>query len=551
MKKFFLKHWAPILLMLLSGLIIWPLFMPGYFSHHDDLQVIRIFEMRKCFSDLQLPCRWVPDMGYGNGYPLFNFYGVFPYYLGAIFSFVLGYIGSAKFLFFIPLFFGGITMFLLAKELFGKVPGVIAGILFLFAPYRALDAYVRGDIAESFSIALVPLILFLILRLIKTGKSVYFVFGSLLLAAFFLTHNISTLLFGPIFAIFTVFWLFQYKWQNFKKIFWLGLLGVGMSLFFVLPAYFEKNLVQTESLTRAELDFRAQFVKVNQLFFDRSWSYSGSQPQASDTISYQIGWPHWWLVIFAALVLLTFRKKRSGIALILFLMFVLSVFMTHNKSAFIWEKIPILIYVQFPWRFLSIAIFSSSLLGACFISIFREKALVILALLISVLTIGLNWQYFRPEHFFYDMTDAKKLSGQNLIDQEKGSLLDYLPKTALEPKEAAPSTPLIISGGAKITNFVNESNRFSFNATASSYSVIDVPVFDFPNWTTFINGTLSSHSDSFPTGRIEIKLAKGEHKINGEFKNTPIRTASNLLSLVSFLVFVLLLKYGKNTKLFS
>ncbi len=94
------KKFDLILIFTLSVFIIWPLFLPGYFSHHDDLQVMRIFEMRQCFIDFQIPCRWVPDMGYGNGFPLFNYYGVFPYYLGAILSFIFGFILSV----FIPIF---------------------------------------------------------------------------------------------------------------------------------------------------------------------------------------------------------------------------------------------------------------------------------------------------------------------------------------------------------------------------------------------------------------------------------------------------------------
>ena len=166
--KFFLSHWPLVIITVLSGLIVWPLFVPGYFSHHDTLQIIRIFEMRKCFADLQIPCRWVPDMGYGNGYPLFNFYGVMPYYLGAIVSFILGYIGAAKFLFFLPLVLGGIGMYFLGKELFGKIPGTIAALLYLFAPYRALDTYVRGDVGESFALAIIPFIFYFLALTIRS-----------------------------------------------------------------------------------------------------------------------------------------------------------------------------------------------------------------------------------------------------------------------------------------------------------------------------------------------------------------------------------------------
>ena len=86
MRNMLLKYWPILLILALSALVVWPLFLPGYFSHHDDLQVMRIFEMRKCIEDFQIPCRWVPDMGFGNGFPLFNYYGVFPYYIGAILS---------------------------------------------------------------------------------------------------------------------------------------------------------------------------------------------------------------------------------------------------------------------------------------------------------------------------------------------------------------------------------------------------------------------------------------------------------------------------------
>src|SRR4051812_19673057 len=105
-KKIFINYWHLILIGFLGLLVSWPIFLPGYFTHHDDLQVMRIFEMRKCIEDLQIPCRWVPDMGYGNGFPLFNYYGNLPYYIGAFLSYLLGYINSAKTLFLIPLLLG-------------------------------------------------------------------------------------------------------------------------------------------------------------------------------------------------------------------------------------------------------------------------------------------------------------------------------------------------------------------------------------------------------------------------------------------------------------
>ena len=565
MKKLFLNNWPLILIFALSALVVWPLFVSGYFSHHDNLQVMRIFEMRKCLVDLQIPCRWVPDMGYGNGFPLFNFYGPLPYYLGAAASYILGYIGAAKFLFFLPLVFAAVGMYLLAKELFGKIPGTVSAVLYLFAPYRALDSYVRGAVGESFALAIIPFVFYFFLRLVKQKDRKYFALATFTTFLFFVSHNIMTLIFTPLIIIWVLFWLYdsmkadmssigrhKEKWKGLKiSLLSLGL-AFGISAFFILPAFFEKGLVQTEALTRAELNFRAQFVKVSQLFIDRSWNYAGSQPQSTNTISYQIGWPLWWLVALS-LIAVIFAKKRKSIPLfsLLLLTFVSGVFMTHNKSSPVWEFINILVYVQFPWRFLSIVIFSSSLLGGYLMSFFKEKKLAAVSAAIIILTVTLNWQYFKPEHFYYGLTDSQLLSGQSFIDQQAGALLDYIPKTALEPREPAPTAPFFTEGTGEIKNFVNKSNRWEFDAVINQDASIVIPVFDFPNWTVLVDGNVFPHSNNNILGRIEINLPKGGYRVKGEFRNTPIRTLANILSLVSFGGALLIIKYGKNRKILS
>src|SRR3989344_1329333 len=72
----------------------------GYFNMHDDLQMMRQLEMEKCFLDLQIPCRWVPDMGYGYGYPLFNYYPPLPYLIGQVVRLAgFSFVDTAKILF--------------------------------------------------------------------------------------------------------------------------------------------------------------------------------------------------------------------------------------------------------------------------------------------------------------------------------------------------------------------------------------------------------------------------------------------------------------------
>ncbi len=558
MRNLIFKFWPILLIVGLTFFTAWPTFLPGYFTHHDDLQVMRIFEMRKCISDLQIPCRWVPDMGYGNGYPLFNYYSVFPYYVGALFSYVLGFVGSAKLLFAIPLLLGAISMYLLAKELFGIYPALLASVLYSFAPYRALDSYVRGAVSESFAMAVIPLVFYFALKLIQQKSIKYLASLSISLAIFLTSHNIMTLLFLPPWLIFVIYQLVKEKWKNLRFVALGLLLGTGLAAFFIFPAYFEKNLVQIDNLIRLDLDFRAHFVTINQLFFDRFWGYGASSPGSDDTISFQIGWPHWWIVsaaLLAFLISLRSKQKFNNLLPLLFMaVFAISIFMTHIKSAFIWEKIEVLKFTQFPWRFLSVAIFTTSLLGAYLVQNFKDVHKKYLTIFLIVLTIALNWNYFKPKQFYPNLTDQEKLSGKLWEDQQKAAILDYLPQTAVQPREAAPNKPIVVSGKGEVLKFENRSNRWQFQAKVEDKTSIEVPIFDFPKWEVKVNnerinfsneGNLLSFGNKNYLGRISINLDKGEYLVSGKFTDTPIRRVSNIVSLISLVALFGMIVYGK------
>lgn len=536
-----------LLILAFSILITWPLFIPGFFFHHDDLQVMRIFEMRICLQDLQVPCRWVPDMGYGNGFPLFNYYSALPYYMGAFLSYFLGLINSAKALFFIPLVLGGISMFFLGQKLFGKEAGFLVGVLYLFAPYRALDSYVRGAVAESFALALIPLVFYFSLKIIEKPTRINLVLGSLSLAGFLLSHNIMTMFFMPFVILWNMMFLYLNKWKNWKAVLANVILGIGLASFFLLPVFLEKDLVQTETLLQGGSDFRTHFVSVYQLFLDRSWGYGGSEFGPNDTISFQIGWPLWWLVILAIpLLVINFKDtKKSAIGIFFLAMFFLSIFMQHNKSAFIWEAIGSLQYAQFPWRFLSLSIFSGAILAGYVLQYLpRHKSLVVWIIVIAAIL--LNWQFFKPREFYPWINDKNKLEDPLWEIQQKAGILDYLPKTAFEPQGRASDNIEVLSGQAESSNYDVRSNRFSFNIQVSENSYIQVPVFDFPNWTVYVNGKEIAHDNKSSWGRIGFGLPPGIYEVKGVFKDTLVRTIGNSLTALSG-VLVLLIVFNKRS----
>jgi hypothetical protein len=368
-----------------------------------------------------------------------------------------------------------------------------------------------------------------------------------------------TLFFMPFLIIWICYWVLAEKFKAFPRLIFSFLLGIGLAAFFIFPAFVEKDLVRTDTLTSFDLNFRVHFATINQILLDRSWGYGASVLGPSDTISFQVGWPHLGLVLLT--IILTFVKtfgviksslfniyERVGLISILAFVFLMSIFMMHNKSAFIWESIKILHFSQFPWRFLSIAIFSASLLGGVFVLFFKSNIQRWLVLIIITITVLLNWYYFKPDKFIV-LTDRDKLSGHLWEEQRKGAIFDYLPKSAIEPREAAPNQPIVIEGQSEVSNYLLKSNSWSFNVNVKSPSVIEVPVFDFPHWAVKLNGQKLIHASDNYVGRIEIQLPVGSHQVTGILNNTPIRSISNLITIISAVLLLLIyIHYGKFKK---
>lgn len=550
-----MKKYIPIILIFLLTLpAARYLLGPGYFNMHDDLQVMRIFQMEKCFTDGQIPCRWSPDMAYGYGQAMFNFYSAFPYYLGVFIRIIspISIMGTVLLLFYISLIGAAVGMYFLVKEFWGKSAGILAAVLYTYAPYHALDIIIRGALSESFALAALPFIWLFIYKIIKK-RSFYSVLGfSISLTILFTSHNISSLMYAPFTILWTIFWVvYLKKWKSILDLALGGFLGVLLSSFFLLPNLIEQSLIQKEFLTMDYLNYQAHFVALKQLFFDRSWGHGPSIFGPDDEISFQIGWPHWWLAFpLGILVLLWFKKKklRKYAVLIggLLGMFLFSAFLTHLKSQPIWLSIPMLKYVQFPWRFLGLVIFSISFAGGALVKTKYFGKLI--AIIVILLTIILNFSYFKPWSRSYTVTDQEKLSGIAFELQQKSAILDYLPKTApIAPKEKAFTAPRIISGEGNAYNFSKTSSSFFFDVEVYDYAKIQIPVMYFPGWKVISGGNILKSEITGDYGLITISLPQGKHIVQGRFENTQVRSVGNTLTAISA-VFILVGIFLKENK---
>lgn len=536
------------------------IFQKGYFNMHDDLQMMRQLSLEKCFLDLQIPCRWIPDMGYGFGFPLFNFYPPLPYLVGELFRLVgFSFITTAKLTFALSIILSGVGMYYLAKEIFGKYGGILSAVFYIWAPYHSVDVYVRGAMNESWALVFFPLIFLFGYKLIVEKKDVVKWIILLALAYFglFTSHNLMILIFTPFFAIWSLLWIYLKKsWSKIPSLVIAGIGSLGLSAFFTIPALAENKFTWLKSQIGGYFDYTAHFVTIKQLLISRFWGYGPSVWLEGDGMPFQIGQVHWILSIliiafFFFRFIKSWRSKKLSvtpndlIVLFLFLMGWSTAFMTHSKATPIYQAVPILALVQFSWRFLTLVTFAFSFMAGAVILAVDKKIVKHVVIVLSLITVALNWSYFLPEHGkMGKLTDEEKFSGAAWDLQQTAGIYDYLPLTAKEapkgPKKVLAEAVDVNGDPSKrqdqLSKFDQGTNWARFTVNTDKDIKVRISVFEFPGWIVKMDGNKVEKyvPETEKWGRMWVDVPAGEHTIIAEFKDTPVRTLSNLLSLISW-----------------
>lgn len=558
----FKKKWVWFILVVAATIPTFTSLMrPGFFPMQDDLQAFRIYEMDKCFSDFQIPCRWVPDAGYKYGYPQFNYYPPSVYYLGEAFH-KLGFqfIDSVKIVFALGYILSALTMFLLVSEIFGNFPGFVSGVIYTYVPYKAMEVYVRGAMSEFWSLVFYPLIFWAVYKLIKTLKKKYIAVLGISLALLLTTHLLMSMIYSLSAVVWTIYWLVkEKKVKEIGKVIAGIILGICLAAFFILPVIFEQKYAHTETMTMGYFGYLQHFVNVYKMFLSREWGF-GSSGFPNEVLNLSTGIIQWifgLITVGLAGILFIKRKKKEYLFLTLILggLEIFTLFMMHAKSTFIWKLIPILAWLQFPWRFLTVSIFLLAILAGIGIYLI-PKFKVWIGIIVMVIAVALTGSYFTPKSWL-DISDTDHFSGVSWQKKLTISIFDYLPIYAkLPPITEAPDVPEVLDGMAVFMDYKKGSDYQVGDIIAHEDSTIRLPLFDFPGMKVFANGEVIDHYNNdcrgqeFCLGLITFKLPAGTYHLETRLTDTPIRVVGNYLSLfgVVTVCYLLIKKDEKNSK---
>jgi hypothetical protein len=542
--------------------------------------LVRLHQLVSNLSAGVFPARWMPDAAYGLGYPFFNFYASLPYYVAALFKLCgFGFIWSIKLTQSLGFVAAAASMYLLAKRLFHReASAILAALAYTYAPYHLVNVYVRGDaLSEFYAFVFYPLIFWALLRLRDSLSTGNITLLALAYGGLIVTHNISAL----IFSLFVGLYILLAVSRTADKAKWiagsaLGLsLGLAISAWYWIPALLEGQYGQLEHQTTGYLNYSNHFRGLNLVQPSSLFDYAivpGHTPFAMGLTQAVLA-----LLGVAAIVAWWVRRRRpEAHSAFLIAGLALSTFFITPLSRLLWDNVPLLPLVQFPWRFLSVQAFFASLvigywgvpnlLGArrnkpeqvrdsnaltCWLAGMAGTVLLLTSML------GL-----KPEYLPIGEADVtvERLMLYEYFTANVGTTIrhEYLPRwvvprpytseVLLRGGEKPP--PLVLNGEIKTADLVwhkPADEGWALNVTSPKASLA-FHIYYFPGWRAYVDGQPKEVQPVENLGYIGLDLDEGGHQVILRLERTPLRALAEGLSLVATLVVMGLLIAGKLTR---
>ena len=562
------RHRAVVILALLVLLLpaLKPLLDTNFTCGYDNVfHLWRAVQVDTLWSQGVFYSRWAPDMAQGFGFPLFVFTSPGPSMVATLIhrsGFALP--AAINITFMIGIVLGALFMFKLADDLFGTTAGLVAGVAYAYAPFQAYDVFNRGSLWESFAWAFPPLVLWGINRWALRKQRAGLIWGVIGLALMVMSHHLFAFLFAPLFAVWVLvsaYW--RHDWNVLCRGVMLGLLGMGLTAFFWLPPLLERQYVQTDRLLGTWVfEYQHNFISLKHLL---------ALPRFADHLLVN-DWPEKALglvpFIIALFAFTGFRKltdKRKWAVGILAVMAVIFAVLTLPVSRFVWDAVPLLRFVQFPWRFLGPAAFCIALLaGAACAAISRQiqKRIGIpwTTFFLLILIFSANFGWFLPAHCrapeeisLRAMQQWEELT-DTLGTTAKG---EYLPVWVKQMPGNAALLDANISGadlyridtatlpeGSRITEAKFSAVSDVVKINTSDAFTIKWLRFYYPGWRVKIDGERVPVFPAPGTGLLSFDVPSGKHSIKVDFTETPLRLAADGVSLAALIIFLTSLNFN-------
>lgn len=504
--------------------------------------------------------RYVPGFLFGYGAPVFNYYAPLSLYVPEILH-LLGWRFLDALLIAMILYglIGIAGAYLLGKVWGGPITGISTAVAYAYAPYILYDWPRRGAVAEFAALAILPWLLWAFWRLAMVGQRRDLLLAVASFSALILTHNITALYIAVLLVVYAAFlwWRSYDPPRAFKRLGLAMLFSLGLTTFFWLPALAESRYVFIERVTFgvANLDFHNNFQTIAQTF---ALPLTADLTQLHPPIPRPLGWPQIALALAGFSVLFwpgsssddLEQKRLREWAILACSCLIVLVFMTTRAAVWIWEIVPLMHFIQFPWRLLGPASLLLAVLAGLGIAQTAHtirshlgQGLWTGICLAGMILYALPWLYgaYLPDPPARSIIDAQN------FERETGWLAgtaagEYVPIWTTElpdmnrllglyaEDEVIPR--LQPTSATTVTEMSWRTTGALLSLEAHEATTLVFDWLYFPGWWARLNDQEIAINPTTPQGFVSVEVPAGQHTLELGFGPTPLRLGALIASAV-------------------
>lgn len=489
--------------------------------------------------------RWDASANAGFGEPFFVFYPPLSWGLGGVLGSILPWKLVPGAYVWVTLLLAGTAMWKFARDWLDPRSALMAGLLYALNPYIVVMVYKRCSYGELLASAFFPLLLWAALRLGRDGRT-----AMLQLAIIFAAIWLADLPAGVIagYSLVLLLAVASFVSRSLGPLLYGGggiLAAFAGIAFFLVPAAWERRWVNMGLVIRSDLAPESNFL------------FSHNDNPVMRLFSSGISIVGLLLVIATVVaLLLAFRMRRDApdVWYQLAALAVASAFLMFRPSLILWQILPQLRYVQFPWRWLSplcaVGAIMASSAAAQIANKWLPGAIAALAIgAIGAATVySVRWDagHRRMNELVAAVSsDAGYTEGGTEWCHPIGSDPSKLPGDAPRIASAAPEDGSSTYGaGVQIQVRQWAAERKVFSVDSPRALRLKIKLLNYPGWQARLNGGIVPLETAHETGQMLLAVPAGQTRAEITFGRTPDQVAGDAISLTTVAAIVPLMWFS-------
>lgn len=533
-----------ILIIIASIIISIPLANKSLNIYRDDgiQHICRIIGTEQTLADKQFLPMIMSNLCNNFGYSWNIFYSPLTAYMSVMFRiFNFSYVNCLKLCMFVIVLLSGLTMYKLTLRITkNKKLATLASIIYILAPYRITDMYIRTALAELASFIFIPIVfegLYIIVN--EEKKSYKLALGA---AGLILTHQVI--------AMYTAIICFAYLIVFFKKLKSKTVLkNIGVNLLFciLMTSFYWVGLLQHYFSTSYEVFVPGRMEREEVLIFYKAKFSQLFITNSEQTMIYAIG-----LLSVIGLVLTPIAYKKIPEEYKKTYMFFLItgiVLIGMTLKIFPFEKLPqALTMLQFTFRLFTFTSFFFAFVVATNFAILIKNFKTLDIVVLLTISILLLVPYKSKLDFNLKDNEERLINGVR-ITENTGRVhagmasMEYLPTKAFKNLKyiANRKDEVIVldNNEAVISDYTKQASNMNCKiSNINKETTIELPYIYYLGYRVYANGQEITYTES-DNGFIQINIAK-DSQIKVKYLGTNEMLISYAVSIISFATIIVL-----------